>query len=51
VGAVNGKLYAIYNDSGDLAKSPWPMFHHDVRHTGNRRVPFSPSLIFLLMGY
>jgi outer membrane protein assembly factor BamB len=30
----DGKLYAIYSDSYGLADSPWPMFHHDLRHTG-----------------
>ncbi len=29
-----GNLYAIYSDSYGLANSPWPMFHHDVQHTG-----------------
>ena len=27
-------LYAIYSDSHGLADSSWPMFHHDLRHTG-----------------
>ena len=27
-------LYAIYSNSKGLAKSFWPMFRHDVRHTG-----------------
>mgnify|MGYP001823841558 FL=1 len=35
VGSVDNKLYAIYGDSGGLARSPWPMFHHDLRHTGS----------------
>ena len=34
VGSCDGKLYAIEGGSGGLATSPWPMFHHDVRHTG-----------------
>jgi len=24
----------IYSSSGGLARSPWPMFHHNVKHTG-----------------
>jgi outer membrane protein assembly factor BamB len=28
------KLYAIYSDSYGPADSSWPMFRHDVRHTG-----------------
>ena len=35
VGSMDGKLYAIYGDSGKLASSPWPMFHHDLKHTGD----------------
>ena len=31
---INGSLYAINGSSGGLSNSPWPMFHHDVRHTG-----------------
>ena len=27
-------LYAIETDSGGLADTPWPMFHHDPHHTG-----------------
>ena len=34
VGSNDGKLYAIYSSSPDLASSPWPMFHHDLTHTG-----------------
>jgi len=29
----DGCLYAVWTDSGGLADSPWPMFHHDVRHS------------------
>jgi len=29
-------LYAIRGNSGGLADTPWPMFHHDVRHTGRK---------------
>jgi len=31
----DGKLYAIYG-SGSLANTPWPMFHHDLQHTGRQ---------------
>ena len=40
-GSEDKKLYALYSSSSGLAKSAWPMFHHDVRHTG--LVP-SPTL-------
>jgi outer membrane protein assembly factor BamB len=33
IGAENGYLYAI-KGSGVLALGPWPMFHHDLAHTG-----------------
>jgi outer membrane protein assembly factor BamB len=29
-----GYLYAIEGGFGELASSPWPMFHGDLRHTG-----------------
>lgn len=28
-------LYALYG-CGELADAPWPMFHHDLRHTGRQ---------------
>ncbi len=34
VGSEN--LYAIYGTS-KLASTPWPMFHHDLKHTGRIR--------------
>lgn len=34
VGSTNGMLYAISTGSEGLARSPWPMFQHDARHTG-----------------
>lgn len=34
VGSWDNKLYAINGESGGLADSPWPMFGHDLRHTG-----------------
>ncbi len=36
IGSTDGKLYALTSSSKGLADSPWPMFHHDARHTGNR---------------
>jgi outer membrane protein assembly factor BamB len=36
VGSNDRKLYAIAGSSG-LAKSFWPMFHHDLQHLGNVR--------------
>ena len=34
VGSNDYYLYAINGNSGGLASTPWPMFHHDVRHSG-----------------
>ena len=34
VGSWDNKLYAIKTDSKGLAKSPWPMFRQNARHTG-----------------
>jgi len=34
VGSYDRKLYAIKTDSKGLAKSPWPMFRQNARHTG-----------------
>jgi outer membrane protein assembly factor BamB len=33
-GSDDGKLYALTSSSYGLAKSSWPMFYHDERHTG-----------------
>jgi len=33
VGSWDGNLYALYG-SETLASTPWPMFHHDLKHTG-----------------
>jgi outer membrane protein assembly factor BamB len=33
VGSKDYYLYAIQG-LGPLANTPWPMFHHDLRHTG-----------------
>jgi len=30
----DGSLCAIDGGSGGLADTPWPMFHHDIKHTG-----------------
>ena len=36
VGSDDGNLYAINGSSGGLlSDSPWPMFHHDLKHTGH----------------
>jgi len=37
-GGYDGQLYAVQGSS-PLADSPWPMFQHDVRHTGNASTP------------
>jgi hypothetical protein len=33
-GSSDNNVHAINTSSGGLANSAWPMFHHDVRHTG-----------------
>jgi len=33
VGSLDYYLYAIQG-LGSLANTPWPMFHHDLKHTG-----------------
>ena len=38
VGSTDGNLYAIYG-LGGLANTPWPMFHHDLRHSGRASGP------------
>ena len=37
VGSIDSKLHAIKTESLGPAKSPWPMFRQNSRHTG--RVP------------
>jgi len=37
VGSNDGYLYAFYTTSFGCADSEWPMFRHDVRHTGRLR--------------
>ena len=34
ISSDNGYLYAIYSDSQGPSNSMWPMFNHDLRHTG-----------------
>jgi len=36
VGSKDWHLYAINGSSGGLADTSWPMFHHDVRHSGRK---------------
>ena len=36
VGSHDHYLYAISGNSGGLADTPWPMFHHDIRHSGSK---------------
>jgi len=35
VGSLDGSLSAINGSSGGVSNSPWPMFHHDSKHTGD----------------
>jgi hypothetical protein len=53
VGSWDGKLYAVYSDSPGLMNSSWPMFHHDLRHTGFQPIKPPPtgilSAIYLLL--
>jgi outer membrane protein assembly factor BamB len=50
-GAADGKLYGLETSSPGLAKSAWPMYMHDPRHTGraDRKVAL-PFLNLLLLG-
>jgi hypothetical protein len=34
IGSGNKKILAVYTSSGKIADSPWPMLHHDKKHTG-----------------
>ncbi|MFQ5740559.1 MAG: PQQ-binding-like beta-propeller repeat protein [Acidobacteriota bacterium] len=38
VGSADATLYAI-ESSGGLGDTPWPMFRHDLRHTGRKDPP------------
>ena len=42
-GSYDGNLYAIQDDCGGLADSPWPKFHRDNRNTGNSEISISIS--------
>jgi len=46
VGSWDLNLYAIESSSGGLADSPWPMFHHNLKHTG-RALPVIDGCINL----
>ena len=50
-GAADGKLYGLETGSPGLAKSAWPMYMHDPRHTGRaaKRIAL-PFLNLLLSG-
>ena len=37
-------IYAINGSSGGLESSPWPMFRHNLRHTGNVLIPIPPTV-------
>ena len=37
-------IYSINSSSGGLASSPWPMFRHNLRHTGNVLIPIPPTV-------
>jgi outer membrane protein assembly factor BamB len=45
----NDTLHAIVSSGGGLGKTPWPMFHLDVRHTGNLAKIANPGLSLLLL--
>lgn len=47
--AGSGPVYAVQGTS-PLAKSAWPMFQHDPRHTGNAATPPSPDGWFFPFG-
>ncbi len=44
VGSGDHKIYAIYGNTEGLADTPWSMFHHDLRHTGNIAGQFEPPI-------
>ena len=42
VGSADGNLYAINGSSGGLSSdAAWPMFHHDLQHTGQASCPLA----------
>jgi outer membrane protein assembly factor BamB len=36
IGSGDFNFYAMSSDSNGLIDSPWPIFHHDIRHTGKQ---------------
>ena len=48
VGSEDHKLYAINSSSRGLAPSSWPMFRHDLKHTGYVLAPFTDVPLDLL---
>ena len=50
VGLNDLYFYAVYSSSPGLAKSPWPMYHRDVRHTACALLAGLSGLIALLLG-
>ena len=48
--AGDNYFYAVYSSSLGLAKSPWPMYHRDVRHTACALQAGLSGLIALLLG-
>ena len=49
MGSWDGMLYSINDESGGLAASAWPMYRHDIKHTGKQNIrPISclPILLF-----
>lgn len=47
---TNDCLYALYSSSNGMAESAWPVFHHDIKHTGrytpNMTLSFSPEILW-----
>jgi len=39
VGSWDNNIYAFLSSSVGLAATPWPMFHHDLKHTGRAGEP------------
>jgi outer membrane protein assembly factor BamB len=50
LGSFKNNLYAIYSSSLGLLNSPWPMFHHDLEHTGSLAAPSTPTLTLTKSG-
>ncbi len=49
IGSRDGFLYAVNTTCGGLAQSPWPMFHHDMKHTGKApAASLAPLSLFLM---